>query len=84
MRGYPVEDSSSSLRMPYSLDSLVSEYMIRSVWGALKASRMDDVKKSDEGYVGAARHDAMWRAVEAGKVAPPTPTAANPRFGPLP
>lgn len=61
MRGMPTRnDLPPELFMPYSIDSFVSEYQIRSAWGAYKAAEREKIKKFGEGYAGSIHHDRVW------------------------
>lgn len=62
MRGHPTKKGlPPDLTIPYSIDSFVSEYQIRSAWGAFKATEREKIKKYGEGYTGSIHHDQVWK-----------------------
>lgn len=69
MRGHPTRDDlPPELPMPYAIDAFVSEYQIRSAWGAFKARNRDKIKMHGEGYVGSIEHDRVWRGADNNSV----------------
>lgn len=68
-RGLPMnpERFPDWLLMPYSIDTLISEYQIRKGWEQLIGAH--DTSLHDRGIIGAQRRDEVEREVEDGKMA---------------